>query len=403
MSTVRRRRWIVGVGATLILLVLALAGGHTGQHVVRTVLVPGAGLYGERPVLGVGLTVLAVLATIAWLRWGVDWSVAAVVVLAVVLTVLLADTHPGTSAPTAPRSAHEFPLVVLVLAAIGWLRSAIRRVPILSRLRLRPRRVRRGLDDLDTLPPVDRCRAAAIAALAGPWPDDTADRIVAAIQADDVAARARRVGLVARLRRGGDPFRVDHAHARAALSLWGRLDTTTQDRFRADAERGWAGAPASEPGWVRLLDATLVARALADDSPAVARRWTQMLEGPMGLGRKHRPAWTWTPLGIAAGRPDDWEHAAASMLARSAGWIGDDDWPVIRPRALGAAARGSGHWADERLIAAGRAWAALVGDESTARLLDRPTIRHDPLAVALDAYATTLRTVPPTPQPPPHR
>ena len=397
MSAVRRRRWIVGVGAALALAVLALAGGHTGQHVVRSLLVPGAGLYGERPVLGVGLTVLAVLATVAWLRWGVDWSVAAVVVLAVVLTVVLADTHPPTSPPAVQRSAHEFPLVVLVLAAIGWLRGAVRRVPVLSRVRLRRRPVRHGPDDIGTLPPVDRCRAAAIAALAKPWPEETAERIVAAIEDEDVSDRARRVGLAARLRMGGDPLRIDHAHARAALSLWGRLDDDAQERFRTDAERAWTGAPASEPGWVRLLDATLVARALADECPSVARRWSRMLEGPMALGRKHRPAWTWTPLGIAAGRPDDWEHATATALARSEGWIGDDDWSVIRPRALGAAARGSGHWADERLIAAGRAWAALVGDESASRLLDRPTIRHDPLAVALDAYARRVGRDPSTP------
>lgn len=361
-----RRLWLAGGATAFVPVALAVGFGHAGQHMARSVLVPGAGLYGERPAIGVALTAVFVVATVAWLRWGVDWAVLAVVVLAVGLSGALADTgHPSSDVEA---SAHEFPLVILVLAAYGWVRGVARKLP-LPRVRLRPERTE--------LPPVDRCRAAAIGALAGAEVD------VASIEASDVAARAARVGFAARGRRGGDPFRTDHAHARAALALNGRLDDAALDRLRADARAAWAGVPCSEPGWVRLLDGTLVAMAIDDHD-----RWVQVLHGPMRLHRGHRPAWAWSPLGVAAGRADDWEHAAATALARSAGWIGDDDWPALRQRALGAAARGTRHRADERMIAASRIWAGLVGDDVAARILARPTVRRDQLAIALDAFAS---------------
>jgi hypothetical protein len=72
------------------------------------------------------------------------------------------------------------------------------------------------------------------------------------------------------------------------------------------------------------------------------------------------------------------------------GWIGDDDWPALRTRALGASARGTEHPHDERLIAAARIWLVFVDDPRAAPLLARPTVQHDPLAVALDRVATRL-------------
>jgi hypothetical protein len=363
---VNRRRWLALGVTALVPIALTLGFGHRGAHMARSILVPGAGLYDERLAAGLALTALAVVATIAWLRWGVDWSLAAVIVLAVVVSGLLAeDAHPAAELQ---QAAHEFPLVVLVLGALGWARSLVRRVPLVNRIRLRPRQ--------RALPPVDRCRAAAIAALAGAPVD------LATIEAPDVAARARRIGLVARGRRGGDPFRVDHAHARAALALTGRLDDEQLARFRSDAAASWAGVPCSEPGWVRLLDGTLAALATGD-----AVRWRELLDGSLQLRRGHRPAWVWTPLGIAAARADEWEHAAATALARANHWIGDADWIAIRQRALGAAARGTANRADERLIAAARIWVALVDDEVAARVLARPTVRHDGVAIALDAFA----------------
>jgi hypothetical protein len=336
---------------------------------------------------------------VAWLRWGVDWAVAFVVVLAVVLSGTLANASHAASAaaPVVPRvSAHEFPLVILVLGAVGWIRSVARRLPLVGRLaaarRGRQDSGRTGLDGLALLAPVDRCRAASIAALAGSWPADTAAGIVDAIERPDVATRARRIGLVARGRRGGDPFRVDHAPARTALALWRRLDADRLARFHTDAVKAWTGVPASEPGWVRLLDGTLAAVALRESAPDAVRRWAAQLEGPLSLRRGHRRAWIWTPVGLVASRADDWEHAAASALARWAGLItDDDDWPALRQRALGAAARGTAQRADERMIAAARIWTALVDDPAAEKILARPTVAHDPLAVALDALATRAR------------
>jgi hypothetical protein len=75
-------------------------------------------------------------------------------------------------------------------------------------------------------------------------------------------------------------------------------------------------------------------------------------------------------------------------------WIGDDDWPALRARALGASARGVEHPHDERLIAAARIWLVFVDDPRAAPLLARPTVQHDPLAVALDRVASRLATDP---------
>ena len=85
-----------------------------------------------------------------------------------------------------------------------------------------------------------------------------------------------------------------------------------------------------------------------------------------------------------------WEHAVTTALARAEGWIGDDDWAALRAAALGASARGTAHPDDERTIAAARVWLRFVDDEQAARLLARPTVAHDPLAVALDCYASSI-------------
>jgi hypothetical protein len=99
----------------------------------------------------------------------------------------------------------------------------------------------------------------------------------------------------------------------------------------------------------------------------------------------------WLPIGYAGGRCGDWEHAAASAIAYSRGWIDSDDWPAMRRRVMGAAARGVSRRDDERLIAAGRVWLAMIDDPSAERIVRRPTVRHDPLAVALDVLADHLR------------
>jgi hypothetical protein len=380
------RRWLLAVAVAALPLGLWLLGGHAGVHAARSMLVPGAGLAEAAPALAVSFVALAVVATVAWLRWGTDWALVLVVAAAMAASAAWGSTDHGPD--VAQRAAHEFPLVIVIAGAVGWVRATLGGVPGFGWL------AGRRVDDahvatLDELAPVDRCRAVAIAALAG----DVTDEHRAAVAAPDVARRAARIGLVARLRRGGDPFRVDHAPARAALALTGGLDAAAAERFVADANRSPLGVPASEPTWVRTLDGTLAARALeqlGDDR--APRRWAAALDGPLALRRGHRPAWWWTPLGVAAGRSLDWEHAAATALAHERGWIDDGDWTHLRRRVLGAAARGSSRRDDERLIAAGRVWLALVDDPAADRIVARPTIRHDPLAVALDAHARHLRT-----------
>jgi hypothetical protein len=391
-----RLRRVLALGVAVALPVLLVrVGGHAGVHMARNLLVPGAGVLDHAPILAIALVVLAVGATVLWLRWGADWALVAVVVLAMVLSLALSggggDHDAAGLGPPVARAAHEFPLVVLVVAALAWTRSVLGRTPGVRHLVGRRHRGRQGAVDLASLPVVDRCRAIAVRVLAGV--DGTDDRV--AVGGVDVQARARRVGLVTRGRVGGDPWRRDHAHARAARLLVGVASPHDAASLDADARRTGLGVPCSEPTWIRPLDATLAALALQRSGrPGAAAAWARALQGELGLRRGHRPAWWWTPLGIGAGSMPAWEHAATTALARSAGWIGDGDWTALRRRALGAAARGGGQPDDERLIAAARCWLALVDDLEAERIVTRPGVRRDPLACALDALATRLREQP---------
>jgi hypothetical protein len=304
------------------------------------------------------------------------------VLVAVVASGLVTDApHAATDAMSRPvMAAHEFPLVLLAAGLISWLRGVAGRVPGWSHLARRRARTSDGLASIDRLSAVDRSRTAAVLALAG-------DESVAADIATDpiIETRARRVGAWARGRRSGSSFRVDHAHARAAVVLAGGDDTA----FAADAGRTALGVPCSEPTWIRPVDAALAAVAL-HRMGASTEQWQEALSAEFGLRRGHRPAWYWTPLGWSAGSAPGWEHALMSALARAMGWVGDDDWAGLRARALGASARGTEHPHDERLIAAARLWLVYVDDRRAAPLLARPTICHDPLAVAIDRLATRL-------------
>jgi hypothetical protein len=386
-----RRRAVVAVVSIAIAAILAFGAGHAGAHSLQNLIVPGIGLYETSLLLAVAVFVLTIAAIVAWAQWGLDWLAAGVVITSTVASFVLTDSHhhPVSAASTGlppVAAAHEFPLVVLVVSAIVWVRGAIGRMPGLRRLTTR--RARRLPDaSFAALTPVDRSRAAAIAALVDP-----ADvHAVAAATDPAVERRARRVGRFARCRRGAYPFAVDHAGARAALALTAGFDDAARLRFLTDAERSAAGVPASEPTWVRPLDATLAAIALeACGQGQAASRWQAMLHGPLALRRGHRPACWWTPLGVRIGAAAPWEHATFTALARSRGWIGDDDWAALRSSVLGAAARGSAVALDERTIAAGRLWLVFVDDEQAARILARPTVHRDALAVALDRLATTL-------------
>lgn len=388
-----RRRAVVALVSVAVALVLAFGAGHAGAHSLQNLIVPGIGLYETSLLLAVVVFVATIAAIVAWVQWGLDWLAAGVVLASTVASFVLTDGHHDTAAAIATdlapsASAHEFPLVVLVVSAIVWVRGAVGRLPGLRRLAARRAR---GLPagSSAALSPVDRSRAAAIAALVDP-----ADPEVAAAAGDPaVARRARRIGLLSRGRRGSDPFAVDHAGARAALALTGAMDDDALTRFVDDARRAAAGVPASEPTWLRPLDATLATIALETRGHAEAgARWQAMLGGPLALRRGHRPACWWTPLGLRVGAATTWEHATFTALARTRGWIGDDDWAALRPHVLGAAARGTTVALDERTIAAGRLWLVFVDDDQAARILARPTVHRDALAVALDRLASSLAT-----------
>lgn len=382
-----RRRQVLALAVTAgVPMALVLGFGERGSLAARNLILPGAGLYGSSLAVGAGLTALLVAATVLWWCWGADWVVLAVVVASVIASLVLAPPRPDLAAgPLAiVEASHEFPLLMALLGL--W--QAWRSLPLVARLlRLAPfARLTRsargdlaGLADLARLGPVDRCRAVSVLALAGPVPAEVA----AAIARPEVVRRAQRVALVARARLGSAALGRDQAALRTALLATG--DRADIEALRAEAARQVAGVPASEPGWVRLLDGTLAAAVLGDTSPPT--HWVAMLDGEFALRRGHRPARYWTPLGVPLGRAEGWEHALAAAIAHTSGWIGADDWPALRSRVLGAAARGASRPADERMIAAGRLWLTVIDEPNTARILARPTVRRDPLACAIDQLA----------------
>jgi hypothetical protein len=377
-------------------LVLGFEGA--GVRMTRNLLLPGIGLIDGHLVVAALALAGAIAAIVMWLAWGVDWLPIAVVAASTIAAGVLtpgASTSPSSATDLVPvAAAHEFPLVVLVVGVVAWVRNRAARLPGARHLAARRTRSMEGLSDLPRLGPVDRSRAVTICVLAGA---DAHERTMlsSTLQVPDVARRARLVGGWARARLAGDPFRVDHAHARAALALVGDHAEDHLARLAADAVNAPAGVPASEPTWVRPLDATLAAAALArSGSPGPGLRWSEMLAGPFALRRGHRPACWWTPLEVPIGSASVWEHTASTGIARAHGWCTDDDWPALRARCLGAAARGIASPDDERTIAAARIWLAFVDDEQAARILSRPTVRRDPLAVALDRLAGRLVTTP---------
>lgn len=391
MPGVARRQWAVLTVSLLIPAGLVLGLGHRGNHMARNLLVPGAGLFEASPLAAAAFVAGAAAASIAWVRWGMDWLLAAVVVSSVVVTGALADAgHDAAPILDAHRAAHEFPLVLIVMSALAWAGSVLGSAPLVRRWRARRARSLGGLAGVAGLPVVDRSRAVAVAALTGS-PSCGWGALRAAIERPDVARRARCIALVARVRRGEVALATDHAGTRAAWALCGRLAPDDVAALAADAARRPAGVPASEPGWVRPLDATLAAIALCRLGHRDAgTRWAAMLRGPLGLRRHRRPAWYWTPLGIPAGAAPAWEHAATTALARWMGWVGDEDWTALRRRVLGAAARGTADPADARLVAAARLWLVFVDDPEAARFVHRRSMSDDPLAGALDELAATV-------------
>jgi hypothetical protein len=379
----RRRLWSLLISG-LIVVGLPVGFGHRGVHAVRSLLVPGAGLYNHRhALLGATFTLAAIAATVCWIRWGMDWLVGAVVVASMVAAAILAyQDHPVAVTPIS--AAHEFPLVILVMGALSSAQLAWRRSVFGRRYHART-----SVAGRTELTGIEQCRIASISKLAG------AD-VAVDLNAGALEKRCRRVGVAARFRFRGDPMRADHAHVRTALMLTGHLDESADQNFRADAARALGGVPSSEPGWTRLLDGTLAACALEQAGERnVWDRWSATLNGSLQLRNQQRPGSVWTPLDLRGPRADTWEHAAATAIAHAAGGLlHTNDWTALRKRTLAAAARGNSIVDDERLVAAGRIWLTMVEDEEARRVLGRVTIHLDSLAVALDAMATSLHSNP---------
>lgn len=379
---------IVG-GVSLAFTAVMLTMGHSGMHMLQNILVPGLGLHERSLVLAIATFISVIAGLIAWIRWGIDWLPATLVVLSTlasgVPTESLGQDHASTNPLVLQYAAHEFPIVVAVVAALIWLQTSIKSLPLIRRIAAT--RVENAPQSIAELPPVACSQAAVISILSGSKSQNAA----AAAANESVTQRCRWIGRVARFRFGDDPFMVDHGIARAGLLITGQLSENQKAQLMRDSTRAPGGVPCSEPGWLRFLDGTLTAVALTEAGDKTAgERWTQMLDGPLAIKRGHRPAMWWTPLGIAFGNAPLWEHALGCALARDYGWCSDKDWEGLRPRLLGAAARGVQIVDDERAIAAGRLWLDIVKDEQASRILMRPTVQYDPIALEIEALREQL-------------
>ena len=403
-AAVRRRRAVAGVlAACFVVLDIVALGlldlGERATAVVRNLLFPGLGLFDVSTPLALAFMAVALLAVAAWTRWGTDWVVATVWAGSILTAVVLVE--PAAAEPELDEAArllvasHEFALVMVAIAFIVRVRTWLANLPGIRRLRRRDRSGRpTGLLAVGELRSVDRARVAAIVAIAERLGGPTGDRdvVLAALDRTECAAagpprRCRRpMALRWRPAPGRQRARPAPRCRCGVASPSGRRRT-----FRQEADRRWSGVPASEPTWVRLLDGTLAAAALAElGEDACVQRWGGTWTQLLGLRKGHRPSCLYTPLAVGGAWAPAWEHAAASALGHVLGWGGDADWPALRQRALGAAARGPARPEDERLIAASRIWATAMADEQALRILTRPTVGRDPLAVALDGVASAL-------------
>ena len=393
-------------------IIAAVMTSHRGVHLAESAVFPGAGLFESDRGLAIAFACATIAATVLWMAWGAEWPIAALWAASLLATLAWATPlhdDVARAGPRVARSAHEFPLVIAVVAAVGWVRGALWRLPGASRWRAARQR-RRRLAARPSLSPVDTCRAASITALAAALVDpatpsgtpDVSRPRNDAIPVDPVPSppyrdarvlrRARLVGGVARGRWRGDPLRHDQAAARTAAVLCGPGDDVAAGRFVDESRRRAAGVLASEPGWVRPLDAVLAALALerlGGDTAAFRGR----LATSWRLGRGHRPAWWYEPLGIASGRAPAWEHATMSALCRMRGWVGDDDWQAVRQAALGAASRRDDDPSALRLVAAAQLWLTFVDDVQARRLIDHREPTDDGVAAAIAGLAGALRAV----------
>ncbi len=397
---------VVVVAAFVLLDLVALGFGNFSERVGATALstvVPGFGLWGDYRVLSILFLVAVPVLLVAWLRWGTDWLLLGVWAAAPVLTFILFPTgHVHPEAVAQPRvfiAAHEVTWVMAVFALVYWIGLYIRRIPIVDRLLSMFQRPRpQGLAALPHLPVVERARAIGFLGLAHrAGADVPLEEARAALQLPDVRKYARRVALAGRARFGGNPLARDHAHIRAARLLVDEGTPREAALAAAEAERSSLAAIPSEPGWVRLVDSTLMCAALAAHGhDAAVEAWRGSLDEWFALHKGKRPSSRHTALGFAPFNAQPWEHAAAGAVLLAHGWIDPEpEWQTVKRQALGAVGRGGRVVVDKRAVAAGRCWAVQVGDEDTLSLLARISpATNDPIAVALEALAVALEQNP---------
>ncbi len=176
--------WHRAVGAAVLVVMLAYDAVATGwlgfnERVVamcRNVVLPGLGFIETSPWLTAVFVALAAAALVAWLRWGTDWIVGVVWLVAVVLAFVLVPTQHQHAASTMSspgsmlvpsRASHEFAAVLVLVTMLSRARLAVTGLPGVRRLVAR--RVHVAPDAATALAaasPVERCRAIAIAAVA---------------------------------------------------------------------------------------------------------------------------------------------------------------------------------------------------------------------------------------------
>ena len=440
MSVDRQTRLRRSIGICFVVALLCVDIYATGQlggsertlAVVRSIVLPGLPFLEWHLAIGL-LTVGITLASIgAWLRWGVDWLPALVMIAAVAIAAFvmpLHHTHPGgphshskyehdlerehghdlghehdrdsrldhehggvheSALPLALRSSsseadtarwiaasHEFTVVLVVFAFLARLRLLFDRLPGAAWMRS-------WFPEALVFPAVTVARAAALALLAGITQGSPID----ALRQPELMARATRVNRWARMRFHGDPLRAAHAPLRAALALAGMLDDAQVKDLRSESRASLAGVPVSEPTWVRPLDGMLAACALAALGETVCvERWRDTFSTRFALRHGRRPAALHLPSMLCIGAAPTWEHAAATAIAYRMGWVGVDDWAPLRPRCLGRAASGARDPDTLRLIAAGKLWAQILNDTEALQIFGRRTLADDRTAAMLEALA----------------
>lgn len=382
-------------------------GDERALAIARSFFLPGLAFLEWHVVLGVVTIALALFAFYSWMRWGADWFLLLIVSGSAAIAAFLMPVHHHHhddnshshehsvldrqtehtdqrrlfSPDVEVRQAgHEFLIVLIVFTAIAKLRLALGRFVNFDGLE-------RYVPEIFKFHSSDAAQEMVFRRLAGA----PASEILNEIDIAKYAKQAQFINTFTRFRWRGDVWRKDHAVQRACLAMAGALNVQQLKRFQDEGSRSNCGVPNTVPTWVRLLDGMLAAIALDQMGEEEAvRRWRHTLETRFALHGGRRSAVAHAPSMLSIGTAPAWEHATATALGRLHGWLPDTDWAHLRPRVLGAASGGEKDAATLRLVAAGRLWAALVGDAEASDILNRRNVTIDPVASAIDELAIGL-------------